>query len=132
MRALSVCTVVTLSPNDAQAGKASASNKLGSNRRTVFPFGNPKGAGRFIVCPLMALPTNTRRNLAAWQGRLTDSPRILFHFTGIAAMTGLRYKRVSMAIVSQGVSAHASPSLFTGLGLCAPGRSNVLECHNRL
>src|SRR5450631_1114737 len=102
MRALSFCTVVTLSPNDAQAGKARASTRLGSNRRMAFPFGNPKGAGRFIVCPLMALPTNTRRNLAALVGSSYGLSLNTLSFYRDCRNGGLRYKRVSMEFVSQG------------------------------
>src|SRR5215472_2159680 len=52
MCTLSLCTVVTLSPSDAQAGKARASITLGSSRRKVRPLGNPKGMDLFICCPL--------------------------------------------------------------------------------
>src|SRR5664279_313332 len=123
MRALSVCTVVTLSPNDAQAGKASASNKLGSNRRTVFPFGNPKGAGRFIVCPLMALPTNTRRNLAALAGSFYGLSLSTVSFYRDCRNGGLRYKRVSMAFVSWGGKGPRFPQSLQGVRSWCLGRS---------
>jgi hypothetical protein len=100
MCALSACTVVTLSPSDAQAGNAKARSTLGSSKLKALPLENPKGVDRFILCPLMAL--NSREGQATRAGSYHVVPLNTLSFYKVNREVRRWYKRTRRRIVAYG------------------------------